>query len=37
MVNICWVKPSPEEIRSVVTHDFVHDAKPVALDIDDTG
>lgn len=37
MVNIYGVKSSAEEIRSVLTHDLVADAKPVAVDVGDTG
>ena len=36
-VNIYGVKSSAEEIRSVLTHDLVADAKPVAVDVGDTG
>lgn len=36
-VNIFGVKSSAEEIRSVLTHDLVADAKPVAVDVGDTG
>ncbi len=37
MVNIYGVKSSAEEIRSVLTHELVYDAKPVAVDVGDTG
>lgn len=37
MVNIYGVKSSAEEIRSVLAHDLVADAKPVAVDVGDTG
>ncbi len=37
MVNIYGVKSSAEEIRSVLTHELVADAKPVAVDVGDTG
>ena len=37
MVNIYGVKSSAEEIRSVLAHDLVADAKPVAVDVEDTG
>lgn len=37
MVNIHGVKSSAEEIRSVLTHELVYDAKPVAVDVGDTG
>lgn len=37
MVNIYGVKSSAEEIRSVLGHDLVYDAKPVAVDVGDTG
>ncbi len=36
-VNIYGVKSSAEEIRSVLTHELVADAKPVAVDVGDTG
>ena len=37
MVNIYGVKSSAEEIRSVLGHELVADAKPVAVDVGDTG
>ncbi len=37
MVNIFGIKSSAEEIRSVLTHDLVYDAKPFAVDVGDTG
>ncbi len=37
MVNIYGVKSSAEEIRSVLGHDLIADAKPVAVDVGDTG
>ena len=37
MVNIFGIKSSAEEIRSVLTHELVYDAKPVAVDVGDTG
>jgi len=37
MVNIHGVKSSAEEIRSVLKHELVYDAKPVAVDVDRTG
>jgi acetyl-CoA synthetase len=37
MVNIYGVKSSAEEIRSVLAHELVSDAKPVAVDVGDTG
>ncbi len=37
MVNIYGVKSSAEEIRSVLAHELVYDAKPVAVDVGDTG
>ncbi len=37
MVNIYGVKSSAEEIRSVLGHELVYDAKPVAVDVGDTG
>jgi len=37
MVNIYGIKSSAEEIRSVLTHELVYDAKPVAVDVGDTG
>lgn len=37
MVNIHGVKSSAEEIRSVLAHELVYDAKPVAVDVDDSG
>lgn len=37
MVNIHGVKSSAEEIRSVLGHDLVVDAKPVAVDLEDSG
>ena len=37
MINLGGVKTSAEEIRSVIAHDLVYDAKPVAVDVDGTG
>lgn len=37
MINLGGVKTSAEEIRSVIAHDLVYDAKPVALDVDGSG
>lgn len=37
MINIGGVKTSSEEIRSVIGHDLVYDAKPVAVDVDGSG
>ena len=37
MINIGGVKTSAEEIRSVIAHDLVYDAKPAAVDVDGTG
>jgi acetyl-CoA synthetase len=37
MINLNGVKTSAEEIRSVIGHDFVADAKPISADIDGTG
>jgi len=36
-VNIFGVKSSAEEIRSVLAHELVYDAKPVAVDLEDSG
>ena len=37
MININGVKTSAEEIRSVIGHEAVYDAKPTAVDIDGSG
>jgi acetyl-CoA synthetase len=37
MINLNGVKTSAEEIRSVIGHDLVADAKPISADIDGTG
>jgi len=37
MINIGGVKTSAEEIRSVIAHDLVYDAKPAAVDVDGSG
>jgi len=37
MINIAGVKTSAEEIRSAIAHPLVYDAKPVAVDVDDSG
>ncbi|HYS71816.1 MAG TPA: hypothetical protein VEM95_05280, partial [Thermoplasmata archaeon] len=37
MININGVKTSSEEIRSVLAHEAVRDAKPIAVDVDGTG
>src|SRR6266581_5668468 len=36
-ININGVKTSSEEIRSVLAHEAVRDAKPIAVDVDGTG
>ena len=36
-ININGVKTSSEEIRSVILGEWVHDAKPVAVDVDGSG
>ncbi len=37
VINIGGVKTSAEEIRSVIAHDLVYDAKPAAVDVDRSG
>ena len=37
MINIGGVKTSAEEIRNVIVHDLVYDAKPAAVDVDGSG
>ena len=37
VINIHGVKTSVEEVRSVIAHELVYDAKPVAVDIDGSG
>jgi len=37
MININGVKTSAEEMRSVLLHELVYDAKPVAVDVDGSG
>jgi acetyl-CoA synthetase len=37
VINIGGVKTSAEEIRSVIGHELVYDAKPVAVDVDGSG
>ena len=37
VININGVKASAEEIRSVIAHELVYDAKPAAVDIDGSG
>jgi len=37
MINIHGVKTSAEEIRSVIAHELVYDAKPIAVDVDGSG
>ncbi|MGQ0796985.1 MAG: AMP-binding protein [Methanobacteriota archaeon] len=37
MININGVKTSAEEIRSVIAHELVYDAKPIAVDLDGSG
>jgi acetyl-CoA synthetase len=37
MINLNGVKTSAEEIRSVIGHDLVADAKPISADVDGTG
>jgi acetyl-CoA synthetase len=36
-INVNGVKTSAEEIRAVIAHERVYDAKPVAVDLDGTG